>query len=192
MSTAMPRPRSSGGGRLSVDDWIHQGYVIVAEEGLAALKVDRLCDRLGVTKGSFYWHFADMPAYRAALVAAWGRLRDDDCRRLDDMAGLPPRERLSQMMSELVSASHWTMERAMREWARSDEAVAASMRAADRALVGRLRRALLDDGFDEEDADLRANAIFAAGVGFIHLSGPTPEAGQAARRDRFLELMLRR
>ena len=51
MSTAMPRPRSSGGGRLSVDDWIHQGYVIVAEEGLAALKVDRLCDRLGVTKG---------------------------------------------------------------------------------------------------------------------------------------------
>ncbi|KUI24775.1 TetR family transcriptional regulator [Mycobacterium sp. IS-1742] len=187
----MPRPRSSGGGRLSVDDWIRQGYVIVAEEGLAALKVDRLCDRLGVTKGSFYWHFDDMPAYRAALVEQWGRMRDDDRRRWDAMAGLPPRERLSQMMSELVSAPHWTRERAMREWARSDRAVAASVRAADRALVAKLRQALLDDGFDAEDADLRANAIFAAGVGFIHLSGRVPEAGQRARHERFLGLMLR-
>ncbi|WP_234880117.1 TetR/AcrR family transcriptional regulator [Mycolicibacterium litorale] len=188
----MPRPRSTGAGRLSVDDWIQNGYAIVAEAGLAALKVDRLCDRLGVTKGSFYWHFDDMRAYRAALVAEWGRMRDEDRRRLDEMADLPPRERLSQMMSELVSTRHWTMERAMREWARSDDAVAAGVRAADRALVAGVRRALLDGGFDEEDADLRANAIFAAGVGFIHLSGPTPSARQAARRERFLDLMLRR
>ncbi|BBY17023.1 TetR/AcrR family transcriptional regulator [Mycolicibacterium litorale] len=192
MFRAMPRPRSTGAGRLSVDDWIQNGYAIVAEAGLAALKVDRLCDRLGVTKGSFYWHFDDMRAYRAALVAEWGRMRDEDRRRLDEMADLPPRERLSQMMSELVSTRHWTMERAMREWARSDDAVAAGVRAADRALVAGVRRALLDGGFDEEDADLRANAIFAAGVGFIHLSGPTPSARQAARRERFLDLMLRR
>jgi AcrR family transcriptional regulator len=188
----MPRPRAAGLSRLSVDDWIHQGYEIVAEEGLAALKVDRLCDRLGVTKGSFYWHFDDLPAYRAALVAQWERLRDEDLVRLDDMAALPPRKRLSQMMSELVTAPHWTMERAMREWARSDKAVGASLRAADRALVAKLRQALLDGGFDDDDADLRANALFAAGVGFIHLSGPAPSARQVARRERFLELMLRR
>ena len=55
----MPRPRPSGAARLTVDGRIHQGYVIVAEWGLAALNVDRLCDRLGVTKGSFYRHFDD-------------------------------------------------------------------------------------------------------------------------------------
>jgi AcrR family transcriptional regulator len=175
-----------------VDDWIQKGYVIVAEEGLAALKVDRLCDRLGVTKGSFYWHFDDMPAYRAALVARWERLRDEDLVRLDAMATLAPRERLSQMMSDLVSAPHWMMERAMREWARSDKGVAANLRVADRALVAKLRQALLDGGFDADDADLRADALFAAGVGFIHLSGPAPSARQAARRERFLDLMLRR
>lgn len=188
----MPRPRSSGGGRLSVDDWIQQGYAIVAEEGLAALKVDRLCERMGVTKGSFYWHFEDMPGYRAALVAEWVRLRDEDRKRMDEMADLPPRERLSRMMSELVSVPHWTMERAMREWARSDPAVAAGVRAADVALVQKVRQALVDDGFDADDAELRGDAIFAAGVGFIHLSGPVPSARQAARRERFLDLMLRR
>ena len=53
---------------LSVDDRIEAGFAILAAEGIKALKVDRLCRRLSVTKGSFYWHFTDMAAYRAALV----------------------------------------------------------------------------------------------------------------------------
>ena len=58
----------SNSGRLSVDDWIQAGFSILAEDGLEALKIDRLCARLGVTKGSFYWHFKDMASYRAAVV----------------------------------------------------------------------------------------------------------------------------
>lgn len=59
--------------RLSVEDWIQAGYTLLAEEGIKALKLDRLCARVGATKGSFYWHFTDMANYRAALIAAWGR-----------------------------------------------------------------------------------------------------------------------
>jgi len=188
----MPRPGSAGPGRLSVDDWIEGGYAVVAEDGLAALKVDRLCERLGVTKGSFYWHFADMPAYRAALVATWDQLREDDHRRFDELGGLPPRQRLAGMTTELIGARHWTMERAMREWARADDSVAARLRAADSALVRKMRSALIDDGFEAEDAGLRADAIFAAGVGFIHLSERPPTGRHAARLERFLELMLKR
>lgn len=55
-----------------------------------------------------------------------------------------------------------------------------------------VRRAFLDFGFDAEDADLRANATFAAGIGFLNLSGETPNARGAARRERFLDLMLTR
>lgn len=188
----MPRPRAAGPGRLSVDDWIERGYAVVAEEGFAALKVDRLCARLGVTKGSFYWHFEDLPAYRAALVANWDRLRDEDRRRFDAMSDLPPRQRLANMVTELIGVRHWTMERAMREWARADEGVAERLEAADRALVRAMRQALVDDGFDAEDAALRADALFAAGVGFIHLSARPPAGKLAARLERFLDLMLRR
>jgi AcrR family transcriptional regulator len=188
----MASTEGPAGNRLSVDDWLQAGYAILAAEGMKALKIDRLCDRLGVTKGSFYWHFDGMPSYRTALVQAWGELRDEDRRHIDEMGDIPPRERLSKMMASLVSPRHWTLERAMREWARSDESVAASVRAADRRLLRAVRQAFLDYGFDREDADLRADATFAAGIGFLHLSGASPDEGAAARGERFLELMLRR
>jgi hypothetical protein len=78
----------------------------------------------------------------------------------------------------------------MREWARTDEDVAASVRAADRRVLVAVRQAFLDFGFDAEEADLRANATFAAGIGFLHLSGPHPSTRAAARRERFLDIML--
>src|SRR5258708_7461683 len=66
----MARARSETSSRLSVDDWIQAGFAILAEEGIKALKIDRLCRRLGVTKGSFYWHFTDIARYRADEDAA--------------------------------------------------------------------------------------------------------------------------
>ncbi|MBB5165610.1 TetR/AcrR family transcriptional regulator [Mycobacterium sp. AZCC_0083] len=188
----MVSTRDSAGNRLSVDDWIQAGYAILAAEGMKALKIDRLCAQLGVTKGSFYWHFDGIPSYRTALVQAWGELRDEDRRHIDEMGGVPPRERLSTMMASLVSPRHWTLERAMREWARSDESVAASVRAADRLLLRAVRQAFLDYGFVAEEADLRARATFAAGIGFLHLSGAVPGDQDAADAERFLQLMLAR
>jgi AcrR family transcriptional regulator len=176
--------------RLAVDDWIQAGYEVLAEEGIKSLKVDRLCSRLGVTKGSFYWHFADIASYRIALVDAWGASRDEERRHFGTSTDVPPRDRLSQMMTTLVDARHWTLERAMREWARTDEAVAGSVRAADRRVLAAVRQAFLDYGFDAEEADLRATATFAVGIGFLHLSGPQPSARGAARRERFLDIML--
>jgi hypothetical protein len=95
------------------------------------------------------------------LIDAWRELRDEDRSHFGEMAHIPPRERLSQMMSSLLSERHWTLERAMREWARTDDAVAASVQAADRRIIDAVRRAFLDHGFDPGDADLRANATFA-------------------------------
>jgi AcrR family transcriptional regulator len=187
----MGRAGEATSSRLSVDDWIQAGFVILAEEGIKALKIDRLCRRLAVTKGSFYWHFTDIAGYRAALVQAWGELRDDDRRHFGELAGLPPRDRLSEMMSSLVSPRHWTLERAMREWARTDDDAAASVRAADERVLAAVREAFMDCGFDAEDADLRAHATFAVGIGFLHLAGPHPSTRAAGRREGFLDIMLK-
>jgi len=80
---------TSGGGansRLSVDDWVQEGLWVLAEDGVKALTLGRLCSRLGVTKGSFYWHFTDMKGYREALIGTWGAVRDEHraaCRPYD-------------------------------------------------------------------------------------------------------------
>jgi len=177
--------------RLSVQDWVQAGFRILAEDGLKALTIDRLCKRLGVTKGSFYWHFADMKTYRQALIDTWATVRDADRGDFDALSALSPRERLSHMMTALVGPAHAMLERAMREWARSEDNVAAAVRSSDRRVLHAVRQVFLDAGFEPDDADMRAGATFAAGIGFLHLSGPGHSARAASRREQFLDVMLR-
>lgn len=176
--------------RLSVEDWLQTGYTVLAEEGVRALKVERLCRQAGVTRGSFYWHFADMDSFRAALVESWNAFLERERRSLAEFDTLPPRERLSAMMTALTSPQHWMLERAMREWARTDPAAADKIRAADRRLLGSVAQAYGDYGFNPEDARLRAELTFAAGIGLLHLAASAQQAQKASQRERFLDLML--
>jgi AcrR family transcriptional regulator len=188
----MPGPRSaSSAPRLTVDDWVQAGFATLAEEGLTAIKVDRLCQRLGVTKGSFYWHFDDIGTYLDALIAAWAERRLDDRRTFEDLGALPARERLSHMLSTLTSPQLWMLERAIREWGRSDPKVAAAVRTGDRWIAGVVRRAFIDAGFKPAEAEFRARACFAAGLGFIHLSEPRSSDEQTRELERFLDFMMR-
>ncbi|WP_420109337.1 TetR/AcrR family transcriptional regulator [Mycolicibacter arupensis] len=182
---------SGGNSRLSVQDWVQAGFRILAEDGLKALTIDRLCKRLGVTKGSFYWHFTDMKAYRNALVDTWAAVRDADRGDFDALSEVPPRERLSYMMTALVGPSHWMLERAMREWARSQDSVAAAVRSSDQRVLAAVRQVFLDDGFAPDEADMRANATFAAGIGVLHLAGSRPSSRAVDWREQFLDVMLR-
>lgn len=177
--------------RLSDQDWVRAGFEVITDDGLGALTVDRLCKRVGATKGSFYWHFTDMNGYRAALIDAWATLRDEDRGQFEALGDQAPRDHLVAMMTALVSPRHWMLERAMREWARSEPTVAAAVRAADRRVLTAVQRAFLDAGFGTEDADVRAGATFAAGLGFLHLAGSQPDSRSAAGRERFLDILLR-
>jgi AcrR family transcriptional regulator len=177
--------------RLTADDWIQAGFELLADGGPNALRIGSLCDRLAVTKGSFYWHFTDMAAYRAALTIAWGGLHDERRRRFDRMYGVAPRHRLAEMMATLVRPDHWALERAMRVWALTDEAVHASVQRSDARVMRAVRQAFLDHGFTQDEASLRAGVLLAAGVGFLH----SVNAGKdvpAEVRDRVLDFMLRR
>ncbi|BAX93338.1 TetR/AcrR family transcriptional regulator [Mycobacterium shigaense] len=182
--------RKSPSTRLSVDDWLQAGYTVLAEQGGRALKVENLCRQIGATRGSFYWHFQDMDSYRAALVESWNAFLERDRQSLADLDTLPPRDRLSAMMNTLVSPQHWMLERAMREWARTDPVAAANVREADRILVRSVAKAYQDYGFDADDARLRAELTFAAGIGLLHLAGSAVHAQKAAPQQRLLELML--
>jgi len=56
---------------LTAADWAEAALQLMAEAGLAALTVDMLARRLGVTKGSFYWHFKGRQELVAAALSRW-------------------------------------------------------------------------------------------------------------------------
>jgi AcrR family transcriptional regulator len=188
MLPSMTPPR--GGRRLSVDDWIEAGFAVLADSGPNALRVDALCARLNVTKGSFYWHFTDMAAYRSALVDAWGGLHDRGRRPFENMPHVDPRERLAVMMGTLVAPHHWALERAMRVWALTDDAALAAVQQSDERVLRAVRQAFDDCGFEPEEAALRSFVVFSAGVGLLHSSVSAP-AAPPDLQDRFLDFMLR-
>jgi AcrR family transcriptional regulator len=166
------------------------GFGILADGDPGALRVDRLCERLGVTKGSFYWHFADLAAYRIALVEAWGSLQDQDRQRFENMPDVEPRQRLRTMMAAVVSPQQYALERAMRVWAITDEIVANSVRKSDRRVLRAVYKAFVDSGFEPGEAGVRSMAFFAAGMGLLHATDPAVDA-PAEVREQFLDFMLR-
>jgi AcrR family transcriptional regulator len=188
MLPSMTPPRGASR-RLSVDDWVQAGFAILADGDPGALRVDRLCERLGVTKGSFYWHFADLAAYRDTLVDAWGSLQDQDRQRFENSPDVEPRERLRFMMQAVMSPQQWALERAMRVWALTDEAAAANVRKSDSRVLRAVYQAFIDAGFDKDEAGVRSAAFFGAGMGLLH--GSEPSNVPAEVRERFLDFMLR-
>ena len=60
--------------RLTVRDWTDAGLQALEDDGYPAIRADRLAMKLGVSRGSFYWHFADVLAFETALIARWRAL----------------------------------------------------------------------------------------------------------------------
>ena len=76
--------------RLDREDWINQGLRTLAEEGANALKVGPMAGRLGVSRGSFYWHFRDIGDFQAQLLRRWQeRSTDQVIRDLEAAKGEP-------------------------------------------------------------------------------------------------------
>jgi len=68
----MGHARSAGrSGRFTADDWVDAAYSAMAEGGVGAVAVEPLARRLGVTRGSFYWHFEDRRSLLEAVLERW-------------------------------------------------------------------------------------------------------------------------
>lgn len=83
--------------RLSAADWEAAALDALAEGGLGGVAVEPLARRLGVTKGSFYWHFADRDALLRAALSRWEESHTE--RVIAAVAGVrDPRERLVRLI----------------------------------------------------------------------------------------------
>jgi AcrR family transcriptional regulator len=92
--TGAPR---DGTPTLTAADWAEAALQLIAEQGLGALTVSTLAARLGVTKGSFYWHFPGRAELLSAALARWEqRVTGDAMKALDAVPD--PRQRLTLLL----------------------------------------------------------------------------------------------
>lgn len=154
--------------RLTVDDWLEASMLLLVDEGVEALKISRLTSTLGVTKGSFYWHFPDIKSLKGALSEHCTRAHRDALADIDRLEELPPIARI-EAMTELVSdPRRHTVESALRRWAESDEALAESVLELDRRVHKVAHKAMLDLGFDDAMAHARATTLLYSAIGYLH------------------------
>ena len=78
---------------LSAGDWEQQALVLIAEKGIRAVAIESLAKRMGVTKGSFYWHFANRDALLEQSLLRWEKHDESNLQvSLGEISD--PRERL--------------------------------------------------------------------------------------------------
>lgn len=156
-----------GAPRLSVDDWVACALEVLADDGVAGIKIGTLCTRLGVTKGSFYWHFEDLEAFLGAVAEHWAAGRDEAVASFVELESVEPAQRLRLMMLRFADRSQWPLERAVREWARTNPYVQERVARTDLVMAGKVKDAFEEIGFSEDEAVLRSQMMFCTGVGLM-------------------------
>ncbi len=161
--------------RLTREAWITQGFAALAEDGPEALKAEPLARRLGTTKGSFYWHFKDVPDFHAQLLAAW------------EIRAEPPEDEEGPPVARLRRLAAWLgvpdrEDAALRAWAKADETVAR----VDGDRMDRVAELLRESGVSNPEM---AQILYAASVGMRSLHGGEAATGPEAM-ESLVDLML--
>jgi AcrR family transcriptional regulator len=87
--------------RLSAEDWEDAALGLIAEQGVGALAVEALARQLGVTKGSFYWHFRTREALLQAALERWEQYGEREV--IDQIKAIAdPRERLPELFRRVA------------------------------------------------------------------------------------------
>lgn len=167
MPLALPKQERSG--RLSAEDWAQAALDQIADQGVAAVAVEPLARRLGVTKGSFYWHFPSRDALLIAALERWEKVEQETIfAQLELIAD--PSQRLRALFAVVAHEykSHVIY----------SELLKALDHPAVQPVIGRVSQRRLDylaasfrqAGLSRTDAQHRARLAYAAYVGFLQLN----------------------
>ena len=160
---------------LTASDWAEAALHLIAEKGLRALTVGALATRLGVTKGSFYWHFHGRSELLAAALARWEqRATTDAMRGLD--AVTDARRRLELMLDAASQPPRSRSLYAALAEAAEDPIVRRVLDRVASARIAYLERCYGNLGFSPALAKSYAVVAYAAYRGLLQLAHEAPAA----------------
>ncbi|MEU4155419.1 TetR/AcrR family transcriptional regulator [Actinoplanes sp. NPDC026670] len=170
------RTRKPTATRLTAGDWTAAALEAMARGGLAAVAVEPLAARLGATKGSFYWHFANRDALIEAALQRWETDHTDAVIALVE-AEPDPLARLRTLIGTVIESTAIpgadAIELAMLATAGHPHVAAALARVTARRLAYTAR--LFEDlGLPPQEAGHRALVAVSAYLGHAQLAHATP------------------
>lgn len=150
--------------QLDRAEWIDGALELLADSGIDGLRVEVLAKKLGVTKGSFYWHFKDRHDLLLGILGVWrvGRIRD-----IEKQTTATPGREHEQLLHviEVYSAARnrkgMAIELAIRDWARRDTETMKVVEEVEEYRLECTRRLYRAAGVEEREAKARSLLLYA-------------------------------
>ncbi len=155
--------------RLSAETWAVAALDVIAEQGLAAVAVEPMARRLGVTKGSFYWHFPSREALLVAALERWERTEQEQVfGKMEAVSD--PRARLRALFQLVANEirPHIIYSELLK--ALDHPVVKPVLERVSQQRLDYLTASFRQAGLNRIDAQNRARLAYAAYVGFLQLS----------------------
>jgi AcrR family transcriptional regulator len=151
---------------LDAAAWIEAAFDALAEGGIDAVRVDPLAKQLGVTRGSFYWHFTDRAALHAAMLKEWRKRQSYRVATRIETQTTAPDERLRQTLALPLAGPRAqraaAIELAIRLWSRRDAEAAKAVRHIDRVRLNYYAKLYGELGRSPAEARKRAFMFYSA------------------------------
>lgn len=173
---------------LTREDWISGAWDMLGENGLEGVRVEPLARRLGVTKGSFYWHFKGRQQLVEALLDRWFSIWDDQMSPAMEEAA-DPAERIWALFESVVGRVTRGQTVSLRMLSHSDPDVARRIEERDGQRLAFLMAQLVEIGFSADEARVRGQVYQTIMTGEYLRSGGLPLEERIARA-RSYHLML--
>ncbi|MHC4493101.1 MAG: TetR/AcrR family transcriptional regulator [Planctomycetota bacterium] len=176
----MAKPRKT----LSRENWLGAALEALEESGIGGVKVLPLARRLGVSRGSFYWHFEDRRDLLLSLLAHWEHWSTDTViAALSESGASDPRDRLWRLMEMVLEQGLSNHDPAIRAWALYDADAARAVRRVDRKRLRTVTGLFREAGFSPEQAEARARllAIYLMGDPVVLAREPAARRRKLAR-----------
>ncbi|GLH67632.1 TetR/AcrR family transcriptional regulator [Geothrix edaphica] len=163
---------------LSPEVWVKAAQALIIREGVSAVAVEPLAQVLGVTKGSFYWHFDSRDALIRAALVDWEQDQSADV--VTRYGGITdPRRRLRVLLFAAFEDVENGLFFAALAVSGEDPRVAPFLRRATERRLAFGAEAFLALGLTETEARQRALLAYAAYAGYFQLLRTTPKAVKA-------------
>lgn len=172
--------------QLSAEDWIDQGIKALMERGFTAVKADPLAKAMGVSRGSFYWHFADIAAFHAAILIHWREIAAEQI--IANLEAAAKDANPLELLLRRVFGQRMKLEKAIRNWASVDPAARSAVQAIDQRRLGYVENLLIQSGLPTEIARARAQILYWAFLGYALSDQPLPKARQQAVLDELVRM----